>query len=203
MLMGWYYNRNNGQRLLSIDEIAMACRCSAVKVEGWFAGKILQSVQAKDACVDAGEVVAFLVRNNMPVSPSLLPPKSLKILFITTETCEIGNERKNIELLLKFFKNRGNILVENSSAGKFADLTILTFSPDVVVYFLPAHDRTSSNTLTLLSNFPELKTILFVDDSTKDASESTPGNPAPHLIFSNSEPGEQITARLCLTFGDV
>ncbi|MBM9603056.1 hypothetical protein [Desulfopila inferna] len=199
MLKGWYYNKKNGQRLLSVGEIADACCCSVDKVEDWFAGKLLY--QTEGVYVDSGEVVAFLVRNSMPVSPALLPPISLKILFISPDATEIVNQQENIDLLLSYFKSRANILVENSSAGKFADLTILTFVPDVVVYFLPLHDRTSNNTLTLLSSFPELKTILFVNDTDRKAVENAHSISTAHLIISNTLPSDQVTALLRSTFG--
>lgn len=201
MLNGWYYHKKHGQRLLPVKTIAADCDCEVDEVEEWFGDKIIYSALADGGAVDAGEVVSFLVRNSMPVYSSLLPPNSRKILIITTDTPGIERHRRYIEPLLSYFKKRCNLLVDNASSGKFADLTILTFAPDVVMYFLQGIDRTTISTLALLSNFPELSTILVGDKSVLQNLHADLTLPKHCLTISNSLAEDRLEKLLNSAFG--
>jgi hypothetical protein len=200
MLRGWYYNKNNGQRLLHIEEIAEACCCTARKAEKWFADKLQRSAHSSTVSVDASEVVAFLVRNSMPVPSTVLPPNTRKILFISADNYTLQNEERRIACILDFFKEKGNLLVENSSAGQFADLTILTFNPNIVVYFLGTHDQTSRATLALLSNFPDLSLLLLVDKATLPDLEDKEILSPKNVIISDELSEQQCIVLLRSTY---
>lgn len=188
MLNGWYYNKKYGQRPLSLAEISLACCCTQQEILEWFPGKIFHLSKGDGGYVDAGEVVGFLVRNNMPTPSSLLPPCSRKLLFITSDLCRVRNQLGYIEIIFNFFKQRGNVLIDNASEGRFADLSILTFSPDVVAYFVKKPEQASLSTFNLLMGFPELLTIMVVGESSL-ASFSAGERRAPrHLVV-----GDRVT----------
>lgn len=198
MVRGWYHSRKNGQRLLSIDEIAGACCTSEQEVKKWIADRILGSGKTGPGLVDAAEVVWFLVRNSMPVSALLLPPKTKKILFIANDEYVFQDKCDQFDLICRFFASNYNILVETSTAGRFAELNILTFSPNLVVIFHKSYSQDTIKTLNFLSSFPDQKAILFVDDSRKnDIEEGLEKIAADHLIISDALPTEQFLAQLC------
>ncbi len=197
MVRGWYHSSKNGQRLLSIHEIAEACCVSSLEVKQWFGDKIEKPNPAGSECVDAAEVVWFLVKNSMPVATSLLPPKTKKILFIAGDEYEFQDKCDKFDRICRFLSNNCNILVETSAAGKAADLCLLTFSPNLVVIFVDSCNQETINTFHLLKNFPEQKMILIIDDSIKSDFERDLGElPAPHLIVGNAQPVEELLPQL-------
>ena len=201
MIKGWYHNSKNGERLLAIDEIAEACCVSSHEVKKWFTDKSWKSKPTDSEIVDAAEVVWFLVKNNMPVATSLLPPKTRKILFITDDESEFENTCGKIEQICHFLESNNNILVETASAGRSADLSLLTFSPNLVVIFITSCSPETINTLHLLTNFPEQKMILFVGDSIKsDVLRDLGKITASHLIVSDAMPVEQLLPQLYQVF---
>ena len=190
MIRGWYHNIKNGQRLLAIDEIAEACCVSTQEVKKWFADKIQKPDPAGPELLDAAEVVWFLVKNSMPVATSLLPPKTKKILFIANDECEFQDKCEKFDQICHFLATNCNILVETATAGRSADLSLLTFSPNLVVIFVKSCSQETINTFNLLTNFPEQKMILFVDDSIKSDVERDLGKlSASHLIVSRFAAG--------------
>lgn len=197
MIRGWYHSQKNGQRFLSIDEIAGTCCIAKQEVKAWLGNKIFKSGLTGPDLVDAGEVVWFFVRNGMPVATSLLPPKTRKILFIANDECEFQDKCDIFDQICRFFAGNCNILVETSTAGRFADLSILTFSPNLVVIFIKAYGQDTINTLNLLSSFPEQKVILLVDDSIKNNVEHALQmlSVHPHII-SDALPVEQVIPQL-------
>jgi hypothetical protein len=200
MLRGLFTTRNNKQRFLTIDEIATACCISSQKVEGWITGNLLKAGPTGENLVEAAEVVSFLVRNGMPVAQSLLPPKTRKILFITADKGAFQEKEQKIDHICQLLTTTCNILVEITCAGRQADLNILTFSPNVVVIFLKAYNKSMANTFNLLSSIPELKIILFVDDATKKAMDQGQVYLPAHLIVSDAVPVEQLTPQLNTLF---
>lgn len=201
MIRGWYHNRKNGQRLLSIDEIARACCISEPAVKKWMAGRIPKSGQTGTGLVDAAEVIWFLVRNSLPVSASLLPPNTRKILFIAKDDYEFQDKCEKFDIICRFFAGNHNILVETSTVERFADLSILTCSPYLIVIFFKVYSPETLNTCNLLSSFPEQKTILFVDDSIKSDIDRALGKlPAQHLVIRDSLPVEQLIPQLRSVF---
>jgi len=208
MIKGWYYNELNGRRQVSIDEIATACCVPSRSVRSWFGVQHLEqankpagkSARRAEPLFDAGEVVSFLVRNSIPVAPSLLPPNTRKILFICSEESAFQDRRNTFDYICRFFAETSNLLVETSSAGRFADLSVFTFAPDLVVLFLQNYDEATVNTLNLLSNLPEPKTILLLDNSLKIAVEEGFVELPADLIMSYALPPDQIIDRLCTAF---
>ena len=197
MVRGWYHSSKNGQRLLSIDEIAEACCVSNRVVKQWFADQIEKPDPAGSEYVDAAEVVWFLVKNSMPVATSLLPPKTKKILFIAGDENEFQDKCKKFDRICRFLSINCNILVETSAAGKAADLCLLTFSPNLVLIFVDSCNRETINTFHLLKNFPEQKMILIIDDAIKSDFERDLGKfPAPHLIVGNTQLVDELLPQL-------
>lgn len=200
MIRGWYYNKLNGERLLSVDEIASACGVAKGTVLDWYAEEDLVPPVARDTLLDAGAVVSFLVRHSIPVAPSLLPPKTRKILFIAADEYVFQDRADTFDHVCRFFAEGCNILVEAALVGKFADLSIFTFSPDVVVTFLSKYDPASLNTLELLSSLPDVKTVLLVNESLETVFEGEGINPLADLVVSDRLPKDQLLARLGAAF---
>lgn len=197
MIKEWYHSIKNGQRLLAIDEIAEACCVSSQEVKKWLADKIQKLEPTSPERIDAAEVVWFLVKNSMPVATSLLPPKTKKILFIANDEHEFQNTCEKFEQICHFLATDNNILVETASAGRSADLSLLTFSPNLVVIFVDSFNQETINTFHLLKNFPEQKMILIIDDSIKSDFERDLGElPVPHLIVGNTHPVEELLPQL-------
>lgn len=203
MLKSWYYNKKNGQRFLPIEEVAEACSCSVTKAQDWFSGKLQQRSSNESVCVDASEVVAFLVRNSMPVPQVILPPNTKKILFIIPDNTRLKNEEKHIANILHFFQNIGNLLVENSSTGHFAGLSILTFVPNTVVYFLDSYDRMSKATLAMLTNFPDLSLILFAGKRALQALDDQEISSSKNILVSDDVLEHQFLSKLHATFAQL
>jgi hypothetical protein len=200
MIKGWYYNRESGRRILSVGEIAGACGCSRLKVADWFAGKIITTASEDESYVDAGNVIDFLMRNSMPVPATLLPPKTRKILFIAADDDVFHEQRERIDCITDYFSSYGSVLVETSSSGKFANLTILTFCPDIVVLFLWNIDQENIPTLHLLSSFPDLKTIIFLCKPTADISIDSPLLQGGSLVVDAGLPKVHLQSLLNSTF---
>ncbi|MGB3222988.1 MAG: hypothetical protein WBB23_09315 [Desulforhopalus sp.] len=200
MVRVWYCNRQQEQRLLSIEEIAGACCIDKNKVQEWLVGNHLRRARPGEDLLDAAEVVSFLIRHNIPVSPWLLPAKTEKILFIAPNESEFQDQEDKFDLICRFFADSSNILVETAIAGNYADLSILTFSPNVVVIFVREFDEHTSNTLNVLSSIPERKTILVLDDLImKEMNGGLIAIPA-NLIVSDTLPLEQLHSQLCSVF---
>ena len=196
MVRGLYTTSTSQQRLLSIDEIATACCISSQKVNSWLATNQLKAAQTGGKLIEATEIVAFLAKNGMPVSPALLPPMTRKILFIASDKDAIQAKEATIEHICLQFSTLGTVLAEISSAGRQADLTILTFAPNVVVIFLTTYNKSSANTFNLLASIPELKTILFVDQATKGAMDQGQLFLPAHLVVSDTLPLDHLDREL-------
>ena len=200
MIKGWYYNKKNGQRLLSIEEIATACCIAGNKAKEWFTDQLVNLAQNDDLLVDAGHVINILVQNSIPVAPSLFPPNTKKILCIASDEYALENCGEIFDRICRFFAETSNILVETSLAGRFADLSVFTFSPDIVVLFLNTYDQTAVNTLNLLSCLPEPKTILLVDNILKIAVEEGLVDLSADLVLCEALPRDQLIAELRSSF---
>jgi hypothetical protein len=141
-----------------------------------------------------------LIRHNIPVSPWLLPAKTEKILFIAANESEFQDKEDKFELICRFFADSCSILVETAIAGNYADLSILTFSPNVVVIFVREFDEHTANTLNVLSSIPERKTILIVAELImKEMNGGLMALPAD-LIVSDTLPLEQLHSQLRSVF---
>ncbi len=200
MIEGWYYNKHNGKRLLSVEEIASACFVSPKTVREWFAGYLSNSTRHDDNVLDSDDVISFLVRNTIPVASSLLPPNTSKILIIGSGEDVFQEHRDTLSTICSFFAESSNILVETSSSGRFADLSVFTFSPDVVVLFLKSYDKATVNTLNLLSSPPEPKTILVLDNPLNIAVEKGNFELSADLVISDALPTDQLISQLLTAF---
>ena len=172
---GWYHMKRlfyhhiqASNRLLSLEEIASACSVSPEKIRGWVSAGLLRVKAGSAQFLDAVEVISFLIENKLPVSSSLLPPQTKKILFITASVTELEEQCSTIEHICTAFKERYNILSESAVIGRTADLTILASHPDLVVLFLKSYNRVTVNLFKLLDN-RAVKTILLVDQGTQDS----------------------------------
>ena len=201
MIRGLYYSGQQQQRLLTVDEIATACRISPKKVKGLLTMKILRPAVTDDNLVDVGQVLWFLLRNNMPVASSLLPPKTGKILFLAAGSSELHEKEETFDHLCKLFAhNRNLVLAESATLGRQAHLTLLTFAPDVVVVFQRSFNKELAATCDLLAGMPNLKTILFVDRATKLAADNGLLAIAADRIVTENMPLDQLTAELSSFF---
>lgn len=201
MVRGWYHNRENGERLLSIIEIAGECCLSPQKTKEWFPGKIRKDSQTGLDFVDAAEVVWFLLKHNMPVSASLLPPNTRKLLFVTKDDYVLSEKYDTADIICRLFAGKCNLLVETTTAGKFAALSILTFSPQLVIIFVEDFSQAIVNTFDLLSNYPEQKTILLVNDSIRnDVDREVAKLQKRPLVIRDGLPVEQLILQLRTVF---
>ncbi len=185
---------------MSFEEIAGACRINCNKVEDWLAGHHLKRVRSGKDLLDAAEVVSFLVRHEMPVPPELLPPNTKKILFIAASDGELRKQTDRFDHICGFFAETSNILVETAVAGRYADLGIFAFAPNVIVIFILEYDKVTANTLSLLSILPECRTILLVDDLIKKAVDDGLLSLPADLIISEALSVEQLLSQLDSAF---
>ncbi len=200
MIKEWYYDKKNGHRLLSIEEVTSACCIANKEVKGWFVESALQPTEEEDLFLDSGEVIAFLIRNSLPVPSSLLPPNTRKILFIASDEYIFHEYMDTVDRICRFFAKTCNILVESASSGKLADLCLFTFSPDAVVIFLKTYDKATVNTLNLLSCFPEPKTVLLLDSILKIAVDEGFVDLSADLIVSDALPPDKLISQLRSVF---
>ena len=197
MIRGLYYSGKQQQRLLTIDEIAKACRISPKRVKGLIAMKILRPAANDDNLVDVGQVLWFLLRNNMPVASSLLPPKTGRILFLAASSTELREKEETFDHICKLFSHDRNlVLADSATLGRQAHLTILTFDPDVVVVFQRSFSKDLSATCDLLAGMPNVKTVLFVDRATKLALDNGLLTVSADLVFAENLANDRLTSEL-------
>lgn len=201
MIRGWYHNKNNGQHLLPVGKIADACGISLREVKAWFVDKIHQPTPTGGGFIDAADVVNFLAKNDLPVIASLLPPNTRKILFICENEAQLEDNFPKFGQICGFLSSGCNILFETSTAGKMADLSVLTFCPDLTVIYLKTCNQELINTFRLATNFPEQKTIFLVDDGIRADVERDLGEVSQsHLVMSDSLPFELLMPQLHVVF---
>lgn len=197
MIRGLYYSGQRQQRYLSVAEIATACRISPKKVRGLIDMKILRPDSSDGNLVEVSQVLWFLLRNNMPVASSLLPPKTGRILFLAASSAELHEQEGTFDHICKLFAHTRNlVLAESATFGRQAHLTILTFDPDVVVVFQRSFSKDLAATCDLLAGMPNLKIVLFVDRATKLAAENGLLSLHADLVFPEDLPLDQLTDRL-------
>lgn len=201
MIRGLYFSGEQQQRHLSIDEIATACRISPRKVKSWISRKILRPAAVGENLVDVTDVLWFLLRNNMSVASSLLPPKTGKILFLASSAAELHEKEETFDHICKLFAENCNlVMAESTTLGRQAHLTILTFKPDVVVIFQRSFNQALVGFLDFLSTMTSLKSILFVEWATKLAADNGLLSIPADLIVSETLPVEQLTNKLSSFF---
>ena len=197
MIRGLYFSGEKKQRYLTVDEIAKACRISAKKVKGLISQKILSPAEVGGNLVNVDEVLWFLLRNNMPVAPSLLPPKTGKILFVASNSAELLEKEETFGHVCRLFaEDRPLVLAESTTIGRPAHLSILTFEPDVVVVFQRTFNKDLLGTFELLATLPALKTLLFVDRATKLAVDNGLLSISADLIVCETMSIEQLAKQL-------
>lgn len=200
MVRGWYHNIHRSQKVMSLEEVAALCCSTSLKVKDWLSGKVFANARTKEYYVNASEVVSFLVRNSLPIPPLLLPPETLKILFMASNEYEFLDREEQFDVICRYFAEQYNVLVETSMLSKTADLFPLRFSPDVIVFFLEFLNQQIIETIISVSNRQPVKTILLVDDSFRDAlHEDLPTLPY-QLVASKLSPRMQLNTRLRLAF---
>jgi hypothetical protein len=196
----WYHNEKNGQRFLTIEEIATACCVTNDKVKEWLEGNHLKRAWPGEDLLDSAELISFLIRHNMPVSPWLLPPQTKKILFITSDEDEFQDQSATFDHICRFFADSCNILVETSLAGRYADLCVFTFCPNIVVMFIKEFSVHTETTLNFISSIPEQRTILIVDDLLWKAKIDGLITLPAHLIVSENMPVADLLSQLQSVF---
>ena len=112
MVKGWYHNLHSSQRIMSLEEVTVACCSSAPKVKDWLTGKLSANNRTNEYSVNASEVVSYLFRNNLPISPLLLTPETIKILFLATNEYEFLDREDQFDVICRYFAEQGNVLVE-------------------------------------------------------------------------------------------
>ncbi len=163
MIRGLYFNcRHTAPRYLSLQEIATACRLSVQKVRKLVAEGVLRLNRDGRNLIDVSDVLWFLVRNKMPVATSLLPPNTGRILFIAAEDGTLHEMEETFDLICSLFAEHHNlVLAESASLGRAAHLSILTFSPNVVVIFAGGSNCDLAGIRDILAEVPGVKTILI------------------------------------------
>jgi hypothetical protein len=163
MFRGLYFNsQHTAPRYLSVEEIATACRLSVRKVENLVVEGVLRPTKDARKLIDVSDVLWFLVRNKMPVATSLLPPKTGRILFIAAEDGTLHEKEETFDRICSLFADHHNlVLAESTSLDRAAHLSILTFSPNVVVIFAGQNAFDLGGIRDILAGVPGLKTILI------------------------------------------
>lgn len=197
MIRGIYYDRHKHHRLLSVDEIAATCRLSTVKVRQLIDSKLLHTDSKDQDLVETTDVIWFLIRNNMVVPACLLPPRAGKILFIGGDENIFRQKEQIIDHVSRIFAESCSlVLAESALIGPPADLTIMTFCPNVAVIILQLYDRRIKTTLDLLASMATIKTILFLDQATKIALDYGLATLPANLVLSCDMPADKLNNRL-------
>ncbi len=97
---------------MSLEEVTVACCSSAPKVKDWLTDKLSANNRTNEYSVNASEVVSYLFRNNLPISPLLLTPETIKILFLATNEYEFLDREDQFDVICRYFAEQGNVLVE-------------------------------------------------------------------------------------------
>jgi len=193
MVRGIYYNKCKDHRLLTVEEIAKASHLAPQKVQQLIKSNLLPPATAEEESVKTCDVLWFLIRNNMLVPPSLLPPGTGKILFITNDEATFLDKEKIIDHICRLFAESCSlVLAETAIIGPQADLTILTFSPNVVTIIITDYERKLKTTLDLLASMATVKTILLVDGATKMAHDNGLVNLHADLIMNCNVTNDQL-----------
>lgn len=197
MFRGLYYNGLKKKRCLTIDEVARACHISTEKAENLVAQKKLKKMSSGVECIDNIDFLWFLLCNNMPVSSSLLPPRTVKLLFVGSNSCELREKEDVFEQICKMIAQDASlVLAESAINGRQAHLSILTYSPDVVVLFQRSFSSQLADTVEFLAGLPEIRKILFIDAATKIAIDNGLVSLPVDLILSNNLSSVQLNTLL-------
>jgi hypothetical protein len=158
---------------LSVEEVAKACSISTDKVEKWLAQKILRCTKNGPKCIDVMDLLWFLLQHNMPVAPSLLPAKSLKVLFLARTVEELFENEEQADQICRILAETDNlVLAESTIIGRLAYLSVLTNKPDLAIIFQQVFQRESAETLRFLAEQPGVKIIFCGDVATKLALDN-------------------------------
>jgi hypothetical protein len=195
MARGWYQNRKDQPKFLSVEEIAAACCISAIKVRKCIAGTKISAGFNHDDMVDSAAAMNFLVENGMSIPTSLLPANTKKILFITDDDSECAPQAVIMDAICRVFADCHNILARTSTPGRHADMSILTHVPDAVIIFLTQYNKSMANTFDLLAGIHG-KVVLFVDDETLSAIQEHRVSLPADRIFNTRLPIEQLATKL-------
>jgi hypothetical protein len=197
MIRGLYHNVAQKQRLLTADEVARACSISTGKVEKWLAQNILRSTKGDREYVDVMDLLWFLLRNNMPVAPSLLPARSIKVLFLALTSEELyENEGLADQICRILSESCSLVLAESTIMGRLAYLSILTNKPDLAIIFQKRFELASSETLQVLGDIPGLKVVFCGDVATKLALEHSFIDCRPSISFSRNISESRLREKL-------
>ena len=200
MVRGLYSQMQSPARLYSINEIATLCCTSSPKVQNWIDSDLLKSARNSRSQVEASELISFLLANGLPVPPSILPPRTKKILFVANETETFSKRSNLISQLCHDLAQTGLVLAEVSQTGRTTDLKILRFVPDAVVFFLEIYNRSTMNTFNLLASMPELKTVLIVPEETEKILIQKHAEFSADLILSDRQTTDELSKRFTNLF---
>lgn len=173
MIRGLYHNGLQKHRQLTVEEVAKACSISTEKVEKWLAQKILRCTGRGEKHIDVMDLLWFLLQHNMPVSPSLLPSKSQKVLFLALTIEELYENEGLADQICRILAESCNlVLAESTAMGRLAHLSVLTNKPDLAIIFQKSFQRESVETLQFLGDIPGVKVVFCGDAATKLALDN-------------------------------
>jgi len=197
MVRGIYYSKCKDHRLLSVEDIAKASHLAPQKVQQLISSHILPPASEDGGYVKNCDVLWFLIKNNMIIPPSLLPPGTGKILFITNDETTFLVKESLIDRICRLFAESSSlVLTESAVIGPQSDLTILTFCPNVVVIIVTDYVQKLKTTLDLLASMPNITTILLVDTATKLAHDNGLVKLPADVVMSCNISAEQLGGRL-------
>jgi len=172
MIRGLYHNGLQKHRLLTVEEVAKACSISTEKVDRWLNQKILRCT-GRGRTIDIMELLWFLLQHNMPIAPSLLPARSLKVLFLALTGEELyAHEGLGDQICRILAESCNLVLAESTTMGRLAHLSVLTNKPDMVIIFQKSFQRESAETLQFLGDIPGVKIVFCGDVATKLALDN-------------------------------
>lgn len=134
--MRFYKSPYSSNRLVSVEEIAAACCVPKRKVQTWTAAGLLAGVDPCSTLFEAASVVHFLVTSRLPVPHSLLPPKTKRILFVSTDKKLHDSILNRIHRVCLNLAATHNILLESCTSDSRINLFILQGQPDLIIRYL-------------------------------------------------------------------
>lgn len=189
MIRGLYQRGTREQRLLAIDQIATLCRVSPKKIRQWMSRHGSLPAAQGGQQVELGALLSFLIGHNMPVPASLLPQKTIKILFVVTSGKVADDKEMLIDGVCRLLlAEHSPLLIETSILSRATHLTILTFCPDLAVVFSsdPGASERVDGIVKLLSGMPATKTLVFADNASALAADN-PQRLSPAALFNEKD----------------
>ena len=195
-IRGLYYNECRKQRFLTVRQTASVCGVSVTRIVQWISSGILDQAEVDRDFVEVADLLWFLIRNDMPISARILPPRTAKLLFVGDNAeALLTNEALIADVSKALTGIYELVLTESCVAGAPANLTILTFSPHFIALFDKQNWLDISRSCELLGD-TTIKSILFAGYTTKIAIDNGFMDCPTDLVLRNDLPSSELELEL-------